>query len=160
MPDIKNTNIQEILQRLQVEDPDLYAISQNETSGGQNLNHSPVTSGVNKGHTAGGAWGMMPITAKEIVGRNRELGSQYPQIESADPETLTKAMNEDPYMAYALAKSEYDRRLKLMDSDKSKAVYSWLNGITGTKNAMPEDIESSDYVQKFLKHLPTKVTQK
>jgi hypothetical protein len=159
-PDYNDTNVEDLsalIQRLQAEDPDLYAIAQNETTGGQNLNHKPVKAGLNKGHTAGGAWGMMPITAQEIV--KRQFQQQYPDILEATPERITEILNNDPGTAYALAKAEYDRRLKLMGGDKSRTAYSWLNGVAGTKKATPEQIENHEYVQKFLKNLPTKVAK-
>jgi hypothetical protein len=148
------------IQRLKESDPDLYALAQNESSGGQNLAHSQVNAGLNKGTTAGGPWGMMPLTAKEIVARNSAFKQQFPDIEQTDPAKITEILNNDPSTAYALAKAEYERRLKLMGGDKSRTAYSWLNGIGGTQKASPEDIISSEYVQKFLKNLPkSKVTK-
>ncbi len=154
-------DLKALIERVKQADPDLYSLAQNETSGGVNLDHKPVTKGLNKGHTAGGPWGMMPITAKEIVARNRAIKEQYPEVEASDPDIITQALNTNPQMAYALAKAEYERRLKVLQGDKSKAAYSWLNGVTGTKNAKPEDIIASEYVQKFLGNLPqNKIGQK
>jgi hypothetical protein len=145
-----------LMDRIKQEDPDLYAISQNESSGGINLDHPIASKGLNKGHQAGGPWGMMPITAKEVVGRSSEFKEQYPDVSEMEPQDLTNLLNTDPALAYALAKSEYQRRLNRMGGDKEKAAHSWMHGVSGTLKSNPEDIKSSDYVQKFLRNLQIK----
>lgn len=155
MPNLEDVeNLSALIERIKKIDPDLYALAQNESSGGANLTHHKVASGLNKGHTAGGPWGMMPITAKETVGRSDAFKHEYPDISQLPPDAVTNVLNTDPSTAYVLAKAEYDRRLQELGGDKSRTAYSWLNGVTGAKNAKPEEIMNNPYVQKFLKNLP------
>lgn len=143
-----------MIERIKKVDPDLYAIAQNETSGGKNLNHALVDYGLNKGHKAGGPWGMMPIVAKETVGRSEPFKQEYPDVAQFDPGEVTNILNSDPSTAYALAKAEYERRLQQLNNDKAKTAYSWKYGLSGAKNAPSEKIMADPYVQNFLKNLP------
>ena len=146
--------LKDLMNRIKKLDPDLYALAQNESSGGINMAHSEVSRGLNKGTKAGGPWGMMPLTAKEVVGRSDAFKESYPDITQLSPEQVSHVLNYDPETAYALARAEYERRLQALEGDKQKAAYSWLHGVTGAKKASPEQIIGSEYVQKFLKNLP------
>lgn len=150
--------IEELIRRLKSTDPELSAIAQNESSGGTNLNFPQVKSGLNKGQKAGGPFGMMPLTAQELLKRNPQLAEEYPDIQQASPEHVTEILNSDPDGATDLARQEFLRRMNLFGGDKEKAAHSWLNGASGTMEASPEEIQKSEYVQKFLRNLPRTTT--
>lgn len=144
-----------------LKDEQMKALAMVESSGGQNLQHPVVTKGLNKGHTAGGPWGLMPISAAEIVKKNPKLAKQYPEFAqlltnvNQNKEAITAALNENPQLAYDFSKSKFDSNLKSFP-DLDSAVHAWYHGNTGTKNKMakegPESIQTADYVQKFKKY--------
>lgn len=148
--------LKKLIEKLKVEDPDLYAISQNESSGGSNLNYPVINNGINKGHRAGGPFGMTPTTAKEIVNRNPAMSEEYPDIKQFPEDEVTNILNNDPDTALALAKEEYLRRLSLFGGDKEKVAHSWLYGTSGTKSTNPEEIHNNEYVKKFINNIPKK----
>lgn len=146
--------LEELLQRLKSTDPELSAIAQNESSGGKDMNYPTVQKGLNKGQKAGGPFGMMPLTAQELLKRDPKLAEEYPDIQQAAPEKITEILNSDPDAALELARAEYLRRLNLFGGDKAKAAHSWLYGTTGTMQTPDEQISESDYIQKFMRNLP------
>lgn len=152
------SEIEELIHKLKSTDPELSAIAQNESSGGINLDFPTVESGLNKGQKAGGPFGMMPLTAQELLKRNPKLAEEYPDIQQAKPEHITEILNADPDAATDLARQEFLRRMNLFGGDKEKAAHSWLYGPTGTKQLSPEEVSDSDYVQKFLRNLPRTTT--
>lgn len=146
--------LKKLIERLKTTDPELYALAQNESSGGINLNYPIIHKGINKGHKAGGPFGMTPTTAKEIVNRNPANTESYPDIKQFNPEEVSNILNNDYDTAIDLARQEYLRRLSEFGGDKARAAHSWLYGVSGTKNTPEEDIQNNEYVQKFLKNLP------
>jgi hypothetical protein len=107
----------------------LHYISQLETSSGKNLNHKPVTRGVNAGDTAEGVYGIMPNTMDE-------LDNRYPTAfnENSTPED------------YAAKLAEHV--LKKANNDETLAAGLWNYG----HNAKPSEfdqVRNTDYAKKY-----------
>ena len=130
--------------------PDLDHIAFIESSSGKNLDHSTVTWGLNRGHKAGGQFGIMPITAKEVVEKNPSLREKYSHMLSMNPSAITNYLNTNDDASKDIASAHWTRLLKIFPKDRLKRVYAWNNGITGALRASPEEIKSHPYVKKFV----------
>lgn len=159
MDEAKLAALKQYIQNLK--DDQMKALAMVESSGGQNLQHALVTKGLNKGHTAGGPWGLMPISAAETLKKNPQLGQKYPEfgkmLQNIDQnkEAITQMLNDNPELAYDFSSAKFKRNLKEFP-DLNGAVHAWYHGNAGTKKKMakegPESINTADYVQKFKKY--------
>lgn len=150
---------QEVFKRVSQEHPLLGAIGQIESSGGRNVDHQRMESGIHKGMKAGGMFGMMPHSAAFILKKDPELANKYPELASAadDVDThhakFTKAFNEDPEVAADFAVAAFKRRQGKTKNDHMLA-YSWLNGVKGSWNAYKQGgnqaLQEHPYVQKVM----------
>lgn len=139
--------------------PLLGAIGMKESSGGKFLNHQTMTEGPFKGHTAAGAFGMMPASAAFIVNKDPALAKKYPKLLEASKDLnnrhkdITKMLHDDPQAAADFAISFYKRNKGKTKSDQQLA-YSWLNGLKGSWNKLNdgghEAINSHPYVQGVM----------
>ena len=132
--------------------PDLDKIAFIESSSGKNLKHSVVNKGLNKGDRAGGAFGMMPITAKETIEKNNDLKNKYGHVLSLPHANITNFLNNNADASKQLASAHFDRLLKIFPNDALKRAYAWNNGITGALKASKADVTSHPYVKKFASH--------
>jgi ribosomal protein S27E len=153
--------------------PLLGAIGQIESGGGANLEHQTLQSGMHKGHTAGGTFGMMPTSAAFILQKDPELAKKYPKLVDAAKDvnknhlTFTKTFNQDPEAAADFAISAF-KRSKSKTKGEKMLTYSWLNGLKGSWNKYKESgnkaFDEHPYVQKVMEEYsklkPKKVEQK
>jgi len=150
-----------LVEKIKTTDPHLWAIAQQESSGGKNLQHETLASGQHKGQTAGGAWGMMPKTVGYVLRLSKNLRKKYPKLTekvkdlNTNHGAVTKRLNEDPKAAYDLAKTLYNHIKSVHGDDVSKIFHSWHYGIEGTGKAAKEgkDLANDEYVQKIINHL-------
>lgn len=157
----KKMSHQDIIGRLKGSHPNLWSLAQVESSGGRNLDHAKLLRGMHKGHTAGGPWGMMPNTAKYVLGISKGLRNKYPDLKSRSKDIdkhhlyFTNAMNKNPDAAYDFAKTLYNHLDTVHDSDIDKIAHSWHHGIGGTNKASKKkrDHSKSEYNTKFNKFL-------
>lgn len=129
--------------------PDLHTIAFIESSSGKNLKHRIVNKGLNKGDRAGGAFGMMPITAKETIQKNTDLKNKYGHLLTLPHSNITNFLNSNSDASEQLASAHFNRLLKVFPNDSLKRAYAWNNGITGALKASKGDINSHPYVKKF-----------
>jgi len=153
--------------------PLLGAIGFKESSGGKNFKHETMTHGPQKGHTAGGIYGMMPNAGSFILGKDPELAKKYPQLVEASKDIgknhkqFTDTFNKDPQAAADFAISYYKRNKGKTKSDQQLA-YSWLNGLKGSwtkykeggKTAIEQHPYVQDVMEEYAKLKPKKVEQK
>jgi hypothetical protein len=139
--------------------PDLQHISMIESSGGKNKNHAMTNVGVNKGHTAGGATGLMPITIQEAVRHNPDLQKKYGHLLKMDHHAVTAAINGDSQMENDIANHHWDHLGKVFRGNKQKMAYAWRNGIKAASTADETKISTHPYVQKFIQQSSPKVAQ-
>ncbi len=164
---------EEVYGRVAKEYPLLGAIGMKESSGGKNLGHSTIDSGIHKGMTAGGPWGMMPHSAAFALKQDPELAKKYPKLVEAagdiehNHQQFTDLLNNDPEAAADFAISAFKRRKSKTKSDQQLA-YSWLNGLKGSWNkykdggmqALEEHPYVQDVMQEYAKLKPQKAEQK
>lgn len=136
--------------------PQLNIIKQIETSGGLNLEHKTMESGMHAGHSAIGNYGLMPIVAIETVRKNPHLRNKYPDIANADykqnHEYVRDFILKNPNAENEIANAHWRRLGHRFDNDESKMAHAWFNGITGTLRSSPEDIENHFYVKRYHKY--------
>lgn len=133
----------------------LSAISQIESSGGKNLNHETISGGMHKGTRAIGKYGLMPLTVKDIINRQRMDHSITPEIaalRNMDRDALQEQFIQQPELEENLANYLANYVLDRQQGNESAAAYSWFMG----HNTKPEKITSqkllnSDYVGKYNK---------
>lgn len=133
----------------------LDVISQIESSGGKNLNHPMMQSGIHEGHRAMGKFGLMPNTVTEVATRMERDGTITPEIRALaamSPVEMKRAIEENTDYEEQLARYLGTHILKNQEGDMEKAAYSWNQG----HNLTPDTIENRnykehDYVQKYKK---------
>lgn len=137
-------------------------ISMIESSGGTNLEHKTIKSGIHAGDTAVGELGLMPNTVRELAKRLRDrdfrlqLGAEFkgdPEIEQyADPKidqkTLQYAMETSPEMMQRVGRY-MERLVNTRFKEPDKMAYAWNQGHNiDPSKITPEKLEKSDYVKK------------
>jgi|GEM_PF-2457192 len=127
--------------------PDLVHISGIESNYGRNKHHKKVLTGVNIGHTAAGATGLMPITIKETVKKDKHLADRYPQTVSMNHDQLTDFINKNPEIENEIANSHYKKLLKIFSNNKNRAAYAWRNGINAAKTRSDSEILNDPYIK-------------
>jgi hypothetical protein len=149
----KNPN-RHVFNQLKETNPELAAIAMNETSGGINLNH-PVDK--KSGTQAGGLFALMPRTVSDIMGRDQELQTRYPDLSNLSKDwktnhvAITDLIEKNPQVAQKLAEKHYNRAKSRFKGDLDRTANSWFNGITGTLKMTPEQVKNHDYTKKFRK---------
>lgn len=153
--------------------PVLGAIGKIESQGGKNLDHPEINGQVLKdfygigggkgksmheGMKAGGAYGMMPISAAFILNKDPELAKKYPKLAEAakdihkNHKDFTDAFNSDPQLDADFAVSLYKRNKGKTKTDQ-QLVYSWLHGLKGSWNKYKEGGKNSFNEHPYVKQV-------
>jgi hypothetical protein len=127
----------------------LNAISQVESSGGQNLNHPVIQNGLQAGQQAMGSYGLLPNTVQELTNRARLQGQMTPQMAAASRNPASIESNPDLEKQYA---NQLANRVLTREQDPYMAAYAWNSGHNLTPDQIRErDYMNDPYVQKFSK---------
>jgi hypothetical protein len=137
--------------------PLLDAISMVESSGGKNLNHKTITDkhSMHYGHTAGGKYAMMPLSAQYTLRNDPALAKKYPDLVKAASDIknhhreFTDRFNRDPQAAEDFAQSFYNRTKSKVKTPEM-IIHAWNHGLKGTWNKYkrdPESIKNDEYVK-------------
>lgn len=134
----------------------LARISQLESSGGLNTNHKTMETGIHKGSSAYGQYGLMPNTIREMAKRK---GIQ--EISGLQDQDLKTVMQDFPTIEQniveALGQHVLDRAGK---DDELKAAYAWNMGHNlKPEGITPEMMENHPYVQKYKNLLDSEPKQ-
>lgn len=125
---------------------ELAAISFNETSGGLNMNHRVMRHGMHRGDRAGGRFGLMPLTVRDLISKNDVLRKYQPLLGKTNEE-ISEAVTNDPQMDFDIAITHWKKLRKSMGP--RRAAYGWLHGLTAAARASQADIEGHWYPKKF-----------
>lgn len=127
----------------------LKIIAQIESSGGKNLNHPVIESGLQAGQQAMGNYGLLPNTVQELTNRARLQKQVTPEMEEASRNPASLRENPALQQVYAeqLANHVLDKT-----QDPEMAAFAWNAG----HNLKPDEIKKRDYlnnsyVKKFQK---------
>ena len=120
-----------------------------ESNCGKNKKHKTVKYGLNAGDSAAGAFGLMPITTKEIIHKSERLRSKYSYITKLSHNKINKIINVHENIDKEIASEHWARLSKIFPQDEIRRVYAWKNGITGAKRASKTKMYNDPYVKKF-----------
>lgn len=131
----------------------LEKIGELESSGGKNVAHKRITSGLHKDKSAIGKYGIMPDTSEEFINRRlrkNEFGPDDAIIAQMNPDELNKFISENKRVEQNLAKDISTHVLNRAGGDEEKAAYMWNKGHNIDPSTItPEELEQSDYIRKF-----------
>lgn len=128
---------------------ELEAISMNESSGGKNLNHKKIKNGKFKGTQAGGAYGIIPATAQEMIKKNKSLNKKYSHILYWHSDKITEELNRNHNLSKEIALVFWKKLRIKMNFGPSRAAYAWLYGPGAAVNIEEEAVLQNGYVKKF-----------
>jgi hypothetical protein len=132
-------------------DNELNSIALVETKGGIFLNHRVIEGGMHKGTRAGGWYGLMPITARDLVLRSKDLRKKYGNILPLSNSAITKLLNHNRKMDREIAMYYWSTLRKKFGP--KRAAYSWLFGPNKVNKVSETEIVNHNYVKRFDKHL-------
>jgi hypothetical protein len=158
----KATQVKNVYNDVAKRNPILGAIGAHESTKGERYNkhHMTTTPGMHFGHTAGGAWGMMPIDVAELINKDKNLAAKYPDMVGltkdvkANHKSITTQLNDNPEMAATLAEAKLNHNKSKHLTD-NELIHSWYHGLTGTLNAKKagHDLEHNSYVKAVKSNL-------
>jgi hypothetical protein len=132
-------------------DAEISALSRVESSGGMNTRHPMMKTGMHAGTAAGGFWGVMPLTAKDVIASNQAEFRQYIGYAFMTNSDLTEALNRD---------RAFDRKIALFmwaklrqSMSKEQAACAWFRGPYSRACQDPYALASDPYVAKFGRYL-------
>jgi len=125
-----------------------------ESSGGKDLDHKEMTSGIHEGQSAYGSYGLMPNTIQEILNRKRLNEKKLPQdlknIYQQDPEFVKTVLSARPDLEEQLASELAKRLLNKTQGDEEKAAYGWNMGHNiPVEKITPEKLDNHEYIKRF-----------
>lgn len=133
----------------------LELIRQIESSGGKNVDHRTMASGLHKGQAAMGEYGIMPKTAQEFVNRRKMRGQFGPDeaiMAQMSPAELKEFLANQDRVEQGLAGDIADHVLRRSKGNEEKAAYMWNMGHNKKASSIEEGaLNSSQYVDKFRK---------
>lgn len=126
---------------------EMSALSNVESSGGKNLNHEMISSGIHAGDRAGGHYGLMPLTVKMVIGMTPNLKRKYGKWIAADHSAISHELNKN----------------RTFDNDVARAMWTWLRATKPVeqaacswfwgpweKNCSRKNVRDLEYVKKYL----------
>lgn len=124
-----------------------------ESSGGIDTDHETMQSGIHKGSSAYGQYGLMPNTIREFAKRVRMAKENNPDaisLEKSEDELIKQKLQENPELEQYFAQKVAEHVLKRQAGDEERAAYSWNQGHNlPSERITPEKLETSEYVKKF-----------
>jgi hypothetical protein len=135
----------------QQQQEELGVIAQLESSSGKNLNHPVVESGMHKGHRASGRYGLMPLTVRDLVSKNRPLREKYGYLLSLSHYEVTEEINTNKEMDKDIALFFWKQLRKAFGPRRS--AYAWYFGPAKAKTVEQSQMEQTPYVVKFTKEM-------
>lgn len=159
--------------------PILGAIGAVESKGGKYLEHPEINGKVlqqfygigsgkaksmHQGMRAGGAYGLMPMSAAYIIKNDPQLAQKYPQLAEAakdvhkNHQQFTNTFNSDPQADADFAVSLFKRNKGKTRSDQ-QLIYSWLHGLKGSWNKFKQGGHSSFNDHPYVKDVMSNYSQ-
>jgi hypothetical protein len=136
-----------------IKDKFLEIIAFLESSGGRNFKHRQMQSGIHKGTSAAGTYGLMPNTAIEIANRARMAGELTPEmteIYSMEPNEIKAYIESNPELERQFANLLARRTIDRSDGDLEKAAYRWFMGHNLPEKRLQErNYLDTEYVRRF-----------
>lgn len=130
----------------------LHTIAEVESSGGKYMNHRQLAGPIHTGERAFGKYGLTPDIIRETVRLNHDLKSKYAKATHLKGDDMHRFMQDNPSLEHVVAQKHLARLEHHFGQSPHKIGYAWLQGITGTNQALKEgkDIKSHWHVAKIL----------
>ena len=124
-----------------------------ESSDRKNLDHAVITDpkSMHYGTRAGGGYGLMPLTAKDLISKDPELRAKYGDLLKSGPDEITDALNTNAQMDDDIARALAKSHQKEFGGDETMMNYAWQYGAKGAKDTDYDDIINSDREAKYAK---------
>jgi hypothetical protein len=124
----------------------LRAISQVESSGGQNTNHKPTSQG-----QAYGKYALMPNTIHDTIKGHKDLKAKHGRALALNGPQLHRYMQDHKGLEDVIANRHLAHIEHNFGDDADRIGFAWNQGVTGTKHAKDEgvDIASHPYTKKI-----------
>lgn len=131
------------------DNPFLKKISLIESSGGKDTDHKVMESGIHKGQSAIGKYGLMPNTINEIIKRYKP---ELKELLNYTPQQLKEYIETNPEIEDSLALSLQKHVEDNTKGDPEKMAYAWNMGHNlKSESITDEKLNKSPYVNKFRK---------
>lgn len=127
----------------------LDALSAVESNHGLRTHHRTMQSGIHKGSSAYGNYGLMPLTVKDAIKHDKD----YSYLTELDDKSLKEELHNNPEIEKRVLDTLYSRLDKNMLGDPYKMAYAWNQGTSLRSGDVDKrgDLEDKDYVKKFEK---------
>lgn len=147
---------QKLVQDLQ-SDPFFQIVAFLESSEGKLLNHKKIKYGIHQGTSAIGAYGLMPVTIKDYVLRNKTLYKKYSHLinENTDFETV-KNISAIHYELYKDVLTAYKKDLDRRFDNLEQKLYAWKHGMNKAALATEDEILEDEYLIRYKKYIENK----
>lgn len=136
-----------------------------ETSGGKNTNHKTMTSGLHKGSTAIGNYGLMPLTiqdmAKRLIrtGSGDELDAKIAQMSPEEAKKLVPELVKNKSFKYEQYADVLAEHVLNKYGSEDKAAMAWNQGHYSSNEKIedmmrnPKTEHQANYLPRFKKAL-------
>lgn len=153
---LKIPALQEAIDKEQVEkeiNPFLDAMSQMESSGGQNLNHKRMVAGIHAGDTAQGQYGLMPNTVKELTyTKGDQRDPMIEQLRGLPIEDIMAEVKVNPELEKVYAEALARKLLTNAMGDEEKAAIGWRWGHNLREDQLEKKAKRKKaYINRFSK---------
>lgn len=122
-----------------------------ESSYGRLNRHRTVVRGIHSGTSAVGFWGIMPLTAKDLILRYSRLRQKYGHLidENTPLNRISYMILSNPELHKDLVLFYRELIYKAIECEKRR-VYAWKYGINGAMMADAYAVENDPYVVRFF----------
>lgn len=131
----------------------LSLIGQLESSGGKNVAHRTIASGMHSGDNAFGTYGLMPNTTKMVankLNRLNKLDEDTQPLYNLPKDEINQYMDAHPNAEEKAANFLARNILARMHGDELKSAYAWNQGSElKPEQITPEMMQNSQYVQRY-----------
>lgn len=130
------------------------AIMAVESSGGKDTKHARLPSNsIHHGERAYGKYGLTPLLMRETIKKHKDLAQKYNHMLDLRGDKFQIELQKHPELEDVVANRHYDRLVKHFGHNVDKIAMAWLNGITGTKQAIKNrvDLNNHWHVKKVRK---------
>lgn len=157
--DIERRRQEAIQNPLQVKEPNLSVndlmkiTSMIESSGGKDLKHQRMISGIHEGQSAIGEYGLMPNTVDEMIKRDELKGIASPTdkfVKALEPEGKRQYLEKHPDYTKQMSERFIRRLLEKTENDPEKTQYMYQMGHNiDPESITQEKLDNFPRIQKF-----------
>lgn len=136
-----------------VKNKTLKAISAVESQNNPKAQHQIMSTGMHKGSSAIGSYGLMPITIREMVKKNPDLNKKYGHLANVSGDTFKSLVLHNPETEHEIASKLYDNLASKFGHHPEAISHAWFNGVSGTMKALKDkkDLGKHWHVRKIMK---------